>query len=60
VWYFLCVRYSLLNYIECPVSRTPFTVAAVKECPAPMAYGGRSACERANEEGRVIEVFGKR
>jgi uncharacterized protein YbaR (Trm112 family)/SAM-dependent methyltransferase len=48
------MRYSLLNFIECPASKTELSCLATKEVPIALPHFRLSDCRRVNQPGQVV------
>ena len=50
----VAVRYSLLNFLQCPVSGAELVCLAVKEAPMPLAQYRLSEGQRVNRPGAIV------
>jgi len=48
------VRYSLLNFLQCPVSGEQLVCLSVKEAPSPLAHYTLSECRRVSRPGALV------
>ena len=58
-----CVRYSLLNFLACPVSHTELACVVTKETECPVPHVRFTECDRVNQPGAMFGPsprFGKR
>jgi uncharacterized protein YbaR (Trm112 family)/SAM-dependent methyltransferase len=57
------VRYSLLNFLACPASKTELSCVVTKEVASPIGHVRLSACDRVNQAGAMfgpVPTFTKR
>jgi SAM-dependent methyltransferase/uncharacterized protein YbaR (Trm112 family) len=52
--YWSSMRYSLLNFVQCPVTQTELTCLVIKETEMPAAHVRLMDCQRINQPGAIF------